>query len=179
MLYPARRIVTTNGPDGKSRILSDAPTPHVIETGPDRGLLNLWFTERDGAVVDGPADPADRPVQLEPPEGGAVFRYFQIAPKSAGANLTPEQRDKAAEAAFAKMGAAHLRIDTTRHPSMHKSHTLDYIVLLKGKVRLILDHDEVDMEPFDVVIQRGTNHAWQNLLDEPALLLGVLMDAPR
>jgi len=179
MLYPARRIVTTNGPDGKSRILSDAPTPHTIETGPDRGLLNLWLTGPEGAVVDGPGDAAAVPVQLEPPVGGAVFRYFQIAPKSAGADLTPEQRDKAAAAAFARMGAAHLRIDTSRHPSMHKSHTLDYIVLLKGKVRLILDHDEVDMEPFDIVIQRGTNHAWQNLLDEPALMLGVLLDAPR
>jgi quercetin dioxygenase-like cupin family protein len=82
-----------------------------------------------------------------------------------------------AAAAFEAMGAAHLRIDTTRHPSMHKSHTLDYIVLLKGRVRLILDHDEVDLKPFDVVIQRGTNHAWVNLSDEPALMMAVLLDS--
>ncbi|MGO4838514.1 cupin domain-containing protein [Rhizobiaceae sp. 2RAB30] len=79
--------------------------------------------------------------------------------------------------AFEKMGASHLRVDTSRHPAMHRSHTLDYIVLLQGRVKLLLDQDERILEPFDVVIQRGTNHAWINLGDEPALLMGVLMDA--
>jgi hypothetical protein len=35
----------------------------------------------------------------------------------------------------------------------------------------------VDLKPFDVVIQRGTNHAWVNLSDEPALMMAVLLDS--
>src|ERR1700730_2661324 len=35
----------------------------------------------------------------------------------------------------------------------------------------------VHMKPFDVVIQRGTNHAWVNKGKEPALLVAVLVDA--
>jgi len=141
--------------------------------------LNLWVIDSDGPRIDGTEDGAARPVQLEPPEGGGVFRFFQIAPASSSAGRSREEMDRAAAAAFEAMGAGHLRVDTTRHPSMHKSHTLDYIVLLKGRVRLILDHDEVNLKPFDVVIQRGTNHAWANLGDEPALMLAVLLDSPR
>ncbi|CAO3428021.1 cupin domain-containing protein [Azospirillum endophyticum] len=176
MLHQTRRIVTTNGHDGKSRILSDGPTPHVVETGPDRGLINLWITGADGPRIDGDADGADRPVQLEPPPGGGVFRFFQIGPAVDTTGRPAEEIDRAAAAAFEAMGAGHLRVDTTRHPSMHKSHTLDYIVVLKGRVRLVLDHGEVDLEPLDVVIQRGTNHAWTNLTNEPVLMLGVLLD---
>ena len=60
---------------------------------------------------------------------------------------------------------------------MHKTETIDYIILLKGDVSLILDEDEVRLKPFDVVVQRGTNHAWVNHGDEPALLIAVLIDA--
>ena len=85
-------------------------------------------------------------------------------------------QDMAAEA-FEKIGAAHHRIDTSKHPAMHKTDTIDYIILLKGNVTLILDEEEIDLEPFDVVVQRGTNHAWVNNGTEPALLIAVLVDS--
>ena len=75
------------------------------------------------------------------------------------------------------MGASHERVDTSRHPSMHKTKTIDYIILLKGDITLLLDEDEVRLKPFDVVVQRGTNHAWVNNGSEPALLIAVLIDS--
>ena len=48
---------------------------------------------------------------------------------------------------------------------------------LKGEVTLLLDEDEVDLKPFDVVIQRGTNHAWITKGTEVAELVGILVDA--
>jgi quercetin dioxygenase-like cupin family protein len=60
---------------------------------------------------------------------------------------------------------------------MHKTETIDYIILLKGDVTLILDEEEVDIKPFDVVVQRGTNHAWVNNGSDPALLIAVLIDS--
>jgi quercetin dioxygenase-like cupin family protein len=59
---------------------------------------------------------------------------------------------------------------------MHKTDTIDYIILLRGDVTLILDEEEIDIKPHDVVIQRGTNHAWVNNGSEPALLIAVLID---
>jgi quercetin dioxygenase-like cupin family protein len=75
------------------------------------------------------------------------------------------------------MGASHERVDTSRHPAMHKTNTIDYIILLKGDVTLLLDEGEVRLEPFNVVVQRGTNHAWVNNGKEPALLIAVLIDS--
>jgi len=75
------------------------------------------------------------------------------------------------------MGAGHNRDPNARHPNMHKTDTVDYIILLQGEVTLILDEGDVDMKPFDVVVQRGTNHAWSNRGTEPAVLAGVLIDA--
>jgi Uncharacterized conserved protein, contains double-stranded beta-helix domain len=75
------------------------------------------------------------------------------------------------------MGASHERVDTTRHPAMHKTKTIDYIILLDGDVTLLLDEDEVRLKPFNVVVQRGTNHAWVNNGDKPALLIAVLIDS--
>ena len=60
---------------------------------------------------------------------------------------------------------------------MHQTETIDYIILLKGDVTLVLDEEEVHLEPFDVVVQRGTNHAWVNNGSEPALLIAVLIDS--
>ncbi|MCC6006090.1 MAG: cupin domain-containing protein [Rhodobacteraceae bacterium] len=171
-----RRIVTGNDASGRSRILSDARTPHVIRSGPGRALIDMWSTHALGpdlSVEDG----ADRHLRLEPPEGGTVFRVFQLAPRAG--NSDPDDAERSAAEAFARMEASHLRVDTTRHPGMHKSPTLDYIMLLRGRVKMLLDDDETVLEPFDVVIQRGTNHAWVNLSDEPALLMAVLMDADR
>jgi quercetin dioxygenase-like cupin family protein len=60
---------------------------------------------------------------------------------------------------------------------MHRTNTLDYVVLLSGCVTLLLDDGAVELEPFDVVIQRGTNHAWVNYGSTDALLAAVLLDA--
>ena len=82
----------------------------------------------------------------------------------------------AADATFASMGAAHNRDPNARHPNMHKTDSLDYIILLQGEVTLILDEGEVDMKALDVVVQRGTNHAWSNRSDKPCEVMFVLID---
>ena len=51
------------------------------------------------------------------------------------------------------------------------------MILLSGEVTLLLDRDEVDLKPFDVVVQRGTNHAWINKGKEPELIAVVLVGA--
>lgn len=170
MLIPVRRIVTTNDSEGRSYILSDGPTPHVLESAPDRGLSDLWamFAEGPDRLT---SDGADRPIVLAPAPGGNTFRFFQLPPASGGSE---GQTD--AGKIFAKMGARFAWVKGAKHPGMHCTQSIDYIILLKGQVKLILDDNETVMNPFDVVIQRETNHAWQNMTDEPALLIAVLVD---
>jgi|TARA_B100001939_G_scaffold311656_1_gene294339 mannose-6-phosphate isomerase-like protein (cupin superfamily) len=169
-----RRIITGHDKNGKSIITYDGPPARSI--GEDvGGLFELWNT--DGKDIDSTEikDRADEDIILAPPIGGTKFRYFQINPLPEG--VPDEILEEIAADAFKKIGAAHHRVDTTRHPAMHKTETIDYIILLKGDVTLILDEDEVDLKPFDVVVQRGTNHAWVNNGVEPALLIAVLIDS--
>ena len=169
-----RRIVTGHNEKGKSIITLDGPPARSI--GEDvGGLFELWNTDGEKVISTDNLDRADQEIILSPPSGGTKFRYFQINPIPEG---IPEDvmQDMAAEA-FEKIGAAHHRIDTSKHPAMHKTETIDYIILLKGDVTLILDEEEIDLEPFDVVVQRGTNHAWVNNGTEPALLIAVLVDS--
>lgn len=182
MLYPARRIVTGHDARGQSIVLSDARATNLVSTphNPNRGLINFWRTERTPASNAGDEDPMAGPIQgLLPPKNGSVFRFFQIAPEKEEAKLSPEEREKRAHATFTAMGAASARVDAKRHPSMHKTETVDYIILLQGEVTLLLDAGEVNMKPFDVVVQRGTNHGWVNYGDTPALLVAVLIDAEK
>ena len=170
MLKKVRRIVTTNDANGRSRILSDGPSPHVLESAPQRGLTDLWAMFEGGPDMT-TEDGADRPVVLSPAPGGNTFRFFQLPPR----NSEPAGRAHSSEV-FAKMGAADAHVGDDVNPNMHRTQSIDYIVLLQGRVRLVLDDEETELEPFDVVIQRETNHAWENIGDEPALMLAVLVD---
>ncbi len=60
---------------------------------------------------------------------------------------------------------------------MHKTATLDVICLLQGEVDLILDKSVTRIKPGQIVIQRGTSHAWE-AHGGPAKLLAVLIDRP-
>ncbi|MDA7695841.1 cupin domain-containing protein [Gammaproteobacteria bacterium] len=169
-----RRVVTGHDKNGKSIVVLDGPPARSI--GEDvGGLFELWNTDGNIINTQDNIDRADDEIILSPPSNGSKFRYFQINPTPEGIPMDIMQ-DIAADA-FEKIGAAHHRIDTTKHPAMHKTETIDYIILLKGDVTLILDQEEVDIKPFDVVVQRGTNHAWVNNGSDPALLIAVLIDS--
>ena len=169
-----RRIITGHNENGKSIITMDGPPARSI--GEDvGGVFELWNTDGNEVISSDVIDRADDEIILSPPGGGTKFRYFQINPLPEG--VPEDMLQKIAADAFEKVGAAHHRVDTSKHPAMHKTETVDYIILLKGNVTLILDEEEVDIKPFDVVIQRGTNHAWVNNGTEPALLIAVLIDS--
>lgn len=179
-LYQGRRIVTGHDEHGRSIIISNAPPENVVPnpSDPDRGHINFWKTEaspvNSGAYVDPMVGP---PCPLPPPKGGTMFRFFQIAPEKNEAGLSAEERDRRMARMFEAAGAGHARLAMARHPSMHRTDSVDYIVLLKGEVTALMDVGEVTMKPFDVLIQRGTNHGWRNDGEEPALLVAVLVDA--
>ena len=169
-----RRIVTGHNGNGKSIVAIDGPPARSI--GEDvGGLFELWNTDGNEVISTDVIDRADDEIILSPPVGGTKFRYFQINPLPEG--VPEDMLQEIAADAFEKVGAAHHRVDTSKHPAMHKTETVDYIILLKGNVTLILDEEEVDIKPFDVVVQRGTNHAWVNNGTEPALLIAVLIDS--
>jgi mannose-6-phosphate isomerase-like protein (cupin superfamily) len=169
-----RRIVTSSDADGKSHVMLDGHATKTITV-----LTEMWQTDDKPADHRDGVDHAERSTQLEPPRGGTVFRYFEIAPEAETAHLSDDEKRKANAEWFAAMNGAHLQPDTRVHPAMHKSHTTDYIILLSGEITLVLEREERTLRPFDCVVQRGANHAWVNRGNEPALLMAVLVDDGR
>ncbi len=165
----ARRIVTGNSKDGKSHVVSDGA---AFEFGT---LTELWATDSAPAGYGSDDEIAGRRVELEPPTNGTIFRFFRVEPEDP--SLSREEIEAGVAAGFAAVGAEHCRPNTARDPRMHTTSSVDYVVLLHGEVTLLLDDGEVDLKPFDVVIQRGTNHAWINKGAETAELVGILVDA--
>lgn len=60
---------------------------------------------------------------------------------------------------------------------MHRTESLDYGICLEGECEMELDGGEVvTVRAGDVVIQRGTNHAWHNRSTTPCRLAWILLD---
>jgi len=60
---------------------------------------------------------------------------------------------------------------------MHRTETIDYIAVLEGEIEMDMDASTVRMKAGDVMVQRGTNHAWKNRGTAKARLAIVLVDA--
>lgn len=60
---------------------------------------------------------------------------------------------------------------------MHRTESLDYVIVISGEVEMDLDDSTVKMCAGDVMVQRGTNHAWRNPGNIPAVIAFVLIDA--
>ena len=60
---------------------------------------------------------------------------------------------------------------------VHRTETIDYVIVLSGEIEMQMDDSVVKMKAGDVMVQRGTNHGWTNTSDRPARVAFVLMDA--
>jgi hypothetical protein len=169
-----RRIITGDDVQGQSVIIIDGGPSSEIGKRDLGGLFEIW---EDAAF--GPLTPSahedlgtTRPV-LGPRKGNFQVRWFVISPLPDG--VPKSVLDASMRERFAEFdGAGHI-IDQTRHPGMHETHSIDIICLLQGEASLILESGETRLRPGNVVIQRGTNHAW-NAHGGPALFLAVLID---
>jgi quercetin dioxygenase-like cupin family protein len=85
---------------------------------------------------------------------------------------------EAARRAFAVLGneKASTFGKTGRHPMMHRTETIDYAIVLKGEIVMLLDDDEVTLKAGDVLVQVGTNHAWVNRSNEVCEIAFILLD---
>jgi mannose-6-phosphate isomerase-like protein (cupin superfamily) len=138
MLKSTRRVVTGHDSLGKSVVLSDgAPPQHHSMHGSGVGadFHEMWSDA--GTIPELTADvasePNERPFTIMP-TAGHLLRILDVYPLQDGGKRTV----------------------------MHRTRTLDYVVVIEGELVLILDDSEMILKPGDVVVQRGTDHAWEN-----------------
>jgi mannose-6-phosphate isomerase-like protein (cupin superfamily) len=142
MAAQARRVVTGHDAKGRSVKLSDGipRQDHPMQgqaVGAD--FIEIWNTPEPVPTLTSEPEnePTARPFAIMP-ASGHLMRVIEIYPPRMGGKRTV----------------------------MHRTRTLDYAVVIEGEVVLVLDDGETVLGPGSVVVQRGTDHAWENRSDE-------------
>lgn len=133
-----RRIVTGHDAAGVSVVVSDGPVPVSREL-PDDGVAfhEIWVTDQAPALIGaGIEDPTQGALTVPPPTHGTRIRINEFQP-------------------------GHLD-EHGRQSPVHRTESIDYGIVLEGEITLLLDDSEVTAHAGDIVIQRGTDHAWAN-----------------
>ena len=138
MLGKVRRVVTGHDAAGRSIVVDDGlpPQDHPMRgTGVGAEFVEIWSTPEPVPVLTSrpSSEPTARPFTIMP-ASGHLLRIIDIHPPHMGGRRTV----------------------------MHRTRTLDYAVVIEGEIVLVLDDSEVVLGPGEVVVQRGTDHAWEN-----------------
>jgi len=152
MALDVRRIVTGHNASGKAVVKTDERLHGVSRLGrPHITGCEIWSTDKM------PVDNSDESAAAQ--RAGFVKRYNYVGTGEGTVIRITE---------FAP-GAPKF---------MHPTETVDYALLLSGECDLELDSGEVvHMKPGDIVVQRGTMHAWVNNGTAPAVFAFILIDA--
>lgn len=156
------RCVVTGIEAGKSKIIQDGLVKNIIEEIPGLIISDVWATDTMPVDLNKEAK-MESTLFPKTPKNGSFFRYVCIPPDTELFKYLPPELQKTTA--------------DSPHPLMHKTETLDYIIILSGELYLIMDEGETLLKPGDIVIQRGTNHAWSNRSKEPCIQLAILLDA--
>ena len=166
-----RRVVTGHLPDGRSTVLIDGAAPNVKRRHAGNASTLLWVTDETPARPSR-EDRAARDIAVPPPRRGTIFRVAEFPPGVGG-----EVRDNETVLRDFGIGADVARGYPPRHPTIHRTRSVDYIVVLEGEIDLLLDDRDLKLEAGDVVVQQATNHAWINRGSSVCRLAMVFVDA--
>ena len=168
-----RRIVTGHNAKGKSIISFDDHGTNVTHIPSWEGLYvtELWVTSESPIENRGDKDRALRPMKHDPDKHGTIFRLVEIPPES--------KTTFNAKGIFSELGSSNKpsESDSARHPTMHKTNSVDYLVVISGEMIMQMEEGETLLKQGDCIVQRGTNHAWINKTDKPCLIAAILIDA--
>jgi quercetin dioxygenase-like cupin family protein len=173
-----RRVVTGHDSEGNAVVAMDGAAP-IVRAVPNRppGYLvtQIWMTDGSPAPVDNGADPTDRALRIEPGKNGTVIRVIEFPPEAGFIETVDAKTAQASFAAYGSATASTVKKDSP-HPFMHRTETVDYGIVLSGEIYLVLDKSEVLLNAGDIVIQRGTNHAWSNRSNSLCKMAFILID---
>ena len=145
---PIRRVVTGHDRNRVARAIMDGPATNAKYPAPGLVSTLLWCTDEM---------PADISLGEKVEDMGA--RIIGTAPPPHGTRF------------------AVIDFPPGNAPIMHRTETIDYVMVLSGEIDMDMDDSTVTLKAGDVMVQRGTNHSWVNRGAERARLAFVLVDA--
>ncbi len=173
MAQPTRRVVTGHDASGKAVVVVDGAAPNVKPRKASGATSTLlWVTDESPAEISGGADRAQRDIGVAPPPAGSIFRIVDFPPSK---EFEPVDNEALIREMGIEQGASRAR--PARHAAMHRTQSIDYAVVISGEIDMLLDDSEIHLKAGDVLVQRGTNHAWVNRGRENCRIAFVLIDA--
>ncbi|NRP88460.1 hypothetical protein GFPCMMHI_04382 [Ensifer adhaerens] len=167
-----RRVVTGHKNEKAVFVSDEDCAGYAFSSVPGMIQNSLWATEN--LPRSGCGGEKQVVTSLVPPAGGSRLSFVTLAPDSAMALPTFDPSAAAAEFGANLPGLA--QTFEPENPGMHRTPTLDYVIVLSGSVVLELDDGAVrELKPTDVVIQNGTRHGWRNPSSTPATLAVVMI----
>ena len=156
-------VVAAPGTGGEATFV-DPPSPCRLSIPGAIDAAFLWGTDRVQDLSEGIGKvPADLSF---PPPGGTRFGIMSFPARSAG---------KLNVSHSVKSGDAEVRDD---NPGMHRSNSIDYEVIISGKVDIVLPNGERrTLGPGSCLVMGGVMHAWENHYDEPCVYAAVIIGA--
>lgn len=148
-----RRVVTGHDANGVSVVISDGIVPvHRVMPQDGVGFYEIWNTDAMPAPVAPvePNEPTERSLRVPPEPNGTKIRINEFFP-------------------------GHINELGNQSP-VHRTESIDYGIILEGEIWLVLDDSEVLLKAGDVVVQRGTDHAWANRSDKVCRVAFILVD---
>lgn len=142
-----RRIVTAHDQGGRGFVVYDGPAPASHRIDDGTTYHDIWLTSTSPAPITA----------------------TEQEPMSTDEILGPPANGTLARIVDMPPGI---------RAAMHRTETIDYGVVLEGAVTLVLDDGSVTTAgPGDLIVQRGTEHAWENRTDATTRILFVLVGA--
>jgi quercetin dioxygenase-like cupin family protein len=145
---PIRRVITGHDRKNVAKVIRESEATNTKKPRPGVCSTLMWSTD---------SMPADIAVGEDVEDMGA--RILGTAP--------PENGTRFIVMEFAPGIASE----------MHRTETIDYIAVLDGEIDMDMDDSTVKLRAGDIMVQRGTHHAWVNRGAVPARLAIVLIDA--
>jgi quercetin dioxygenase-like cupin family protein len=145
---PIRRVVTGHDRDNVARVIMDGPATNAKGGASGATSTLIWSTD---------STPADIAIGEDVEDLGA--RIIGTAPPAHGTRF------------------AVITFPPGNPGRMHRTETIDYVVVMQGELDMDMDDSTVKLRAGDVMVQRGTNHAWVNRGKQIARAAFVLIDA--
>ncbi|HUP73248.1 MAG TPA: cupin domain-containing protein [Acidimicrobiales bacterium] len=141
-----RRLVTATDADGKSFVHSFGLPPVVFEPSGPAGVSLIDFWQSGGPLRSADQGGDADSWELDPVGGGICCRSPQLP---AGMDMGDR--------------------------GWHATHTIDLNLVLRGRLELALpDGITTELDVGETVVQRGTNHRWRPVGDEPTTWFAVM-----
>ena len=145
---PIRRVVTGHDKNNVAKVLIDASATNAKFPQPGQVSTMMWCTD---------SAPCKMPIGEAIEDYGA--RVIGTPPPANGTRF------------------AVIDFPPGNHPGMHRTETIDYIIVIEGEIEMDMDDSTVKLKQGDIMIQRGTNHAWANRSGKRCRVAFVLIDA--